>query len=137
MLPLRMDENRYGFTVSMNIREAVKLSEEAQNWLRERIDAPTAVKTCLALEEMLTGIVMANSEGKGTIDVVLRVEDQDVIIAMRDVGVGFNPLLEDRELGIEFDNVEILNRIATEIKYDRSIGMNSTMIRLKRTTAPA
>ena len=131
MLPLRVDENRYSFTVGMNVREAVKLSEEVESWLRERIDAPTAVRTCLALEEMLTGIVMANSEGRGTIDVVLRVDEQDVIIAMRDMGVGFNPALEDRRLGIEFDNVEVLNKIASEIKYDRSIGMNSTMIRLK------
>lgn len=136
MLPLRVDENRYSFTISMNLREAVKLSEEVESWLRERIDATAALKTCLALEEMLTGIVMANTEGKGTIDVVLRVEDADVIISMRDMGVGFNPVLEDRELGIEFDNVEVLNRIASEIKYDRSIGMNATMIRLKRASVP-
>ena len=128
-----MDENRYSFTIRMNIKEAVKLSAEAENWMRDRIEPKTAVKTCLALEEMLTGIVMANPDGRGTIDIVLRVEDEDVIISMRDMGVGFNPVKEDRELGIEFDNVEVLNKIASEIKFDRSLGMNATMIRLSRT----
>ena len=117
----------------MNIKEAVKLSAEAENWMRERIEPKTAVKTCLALEEMLTGIVMANPDSRGTIDIVLRVENEDVIISMRDMGVGFNPVKEDRELGIEFDNVEVLNKIASEIKFDRSLGMNATMIRLSRT----
>ena len=101
MLPLHVDENRYSFTIRLNIKEAVKLSAEAENWMRERIEPKTAVKTCLALEEMLTGIVMANPDGRGTIDIVLRVEDEDVIISMRDMGVGFNPVKEGRELGIE------------------------------------
>ena len=51
------------------------------------------------------------------------------------MGVGFNPVKEDRELGIEFDNVEVLNKIASEIKFDRSLGMNATMIRLSRTVS--
>lgn len=133
MLPLHVDENRYSFTIQMDIKEAVKLSAEAENWMRERIEPKTAVRTCLALEEMLTGIVMANPDDRGTIDIVLRVENEDVIISMRDMGVGFNPVKEDRELGIKFDNVEVLNKIASEIKFDRSLGMNATMIRLSRT----
>ncbi|MDO5139826.1 MAG: hypothetical protein Q4D71_15390, partial [Oscillospiraceae bacterium] len=134
LLPLHVDENRYGFTVQMNIKEAVKLSEEAEKWLKERVDPISAVKTCLALEEMLTGIVMANTEGTGTIDIVLRVEEQDVVITIRDMGTGFNPLVEDRQLDVAFDNVEVLNKIASEIQFDRSLGMNATMIRLKRRT---
>ena len=136
LLPLHVDENRYSFTIRMDIKEAVKLSAEAEEWMRGSIDSVTAARTCLAIEEMLTGIVMANKEDKGTIDVVLRVEEQDVIITLRDAGVGFNPAKEDRELGIAFDNVAVLNKIASEIRFDRSLGMNATMIRLKR-RAPA
>ena len=66
------------------------------------------------------------------IDVVLRQEDNDIIISMRDMSKGFNPTIKEKQAELEFDNVEILNRIAYEIKYDRSIGMNSTMIKIAR-----
>ena len=88
------------------------------------------MKTCLALEEMLTGIVAANGEREDVIDVVLRKEEKDVVISIRDMGKDFNPTIEDESLNLEFDNVYVLNRIASEIKYDHSIGMNLTLIRI-------
>ena len=46
------------------------------------------------------------------------------------MGKEFNPTIEDKSLDLKFDNVYVLNRIASEIKYDRSIGMNLTLIRV-------
>ena len=34
------------------------------------------------------------------------------------------------DLNLAFDNASVLNKIATEIKFDRSIGMNLTLIRI-------
>ena len=132
LLPNTTNPNMHEFSVSMDIKEAVKLSEEAQEWVRSRLDSGISVKTCLALEEMLTGIVMAGGKKDDRIDVVLRQEDNDIIISMRDMSKGFNPTIKEKQAELEFDNVEILNRIAYEIKYDRSIGMNSTMIKIAR-----
>ena len=79
---------------------------------------------------MLTGITMANNNQEDVIDVMLRQSGTDIIISVRDAGIGFNPLVRDEHLAYEFDNVSVLQRIAAEIRYDLSLGMNDTMIRL-------
>ena len=76
-LPIEMDENRYEFTVSMTMDSAVQLSREASDWIAERINKKAALRICLALEEMLTGIVMANKDNDYVVDVVLR-EEKDL-----------------------------------------------------------
>jgi hypothetical protein len=130
LLPDQVDPDKYEFTVSMNIREAVKLSHEAEKWVCSRLDPFIANKTCLALEEMLTGIVIACGASDDKIDVTLRREDRNIVISIRDMCKGFNPTIKDERLDLTYDNVEVLNMIASEIKYDRSIGMNLTLIRI-------
>lgn len=101
----------------MNIGDAVKLSEEASRFIEERTDRTTAAKTCLALEEILTGIVLANKDdAKGAIDVSLMDKDDEVVISVRDLGVGFNPLVRDENLDYRFDNASVLQSISTEIR---------------------
>lgn len=130
LLPNRVDPNKHEFTVRTDMKEVVNLSQVAENWVRSRLDSGIAVKTCLALEEMLTGVVMSGIKKDDRIDVVLRQEDNDIIISMRDMSEGFNPTIKEEGADIKFDNAQILNKIASEIKYDRSIGMNSTLIRI-------
>lgn len=130
LLPVKSDPDRYEFTIGMNIKEAVRLPAEAAEQLKSDLAPEVSMKTCLALEEMLTGIVAANGEREDVIDVVLRKEERDVVISIRDMGKDFNPTIEDESLNLEFDNVYVLNRIASEIKYDHSIGMNLTLIRI-------
>ncbi|SDB59136.1 hypothetical protein SAMN02910317_03121 [Ruminococcaceae bacterium FB2012] len=49
---------------------------------------------------------------------------------MRDMGETFNPTIVEEDGEQRFDNISVLNMIAASIEYDRSIGMNSTMIRI-------
>ena len=132
LLPDTTDPDRYAFTVGTSIKEVVTLSREAQEWVGSRLDPRTATKTCLVLEEMLTGIAMASGEGDNVIDVVLRREEKDIVISVRDMSPGFNPTVEDRENAAPFDNVNVLKKIAKEIKFDCSLGMNLTQIRISR-----
>lgn len=129
LLPSEADPDRLDFTIRMDTKEAVSLSREAEKWVQDRLDTNTSVKTCLALEEMLTGIVMANESNKAdVIDVVLRQEGKDIIISLRDMGETFNPTIKDESREVEFDNAAVIVSIASRVEYDRSIGMNSTMI---------
>ena len=130
LLPGKQDPARYDYSISMNNREAVKLSSDVHEWFNSLMDPSIAMKTALALEEMLTGIVRGNKESNETVDVVMRKENNEIVISIRDMGVGFNPTVEDESLKLEFDNIYVLQKIASEIKYDRSIGMNSTLIRI-------
>ncbi|MBR6044191.1 MAG: hypothetical protein IKP47_01005 [Ruminococcus sp.] len=131
LLPAKPSPDRLEFTVKMDVQDSVRLSAEAESWVKERLDSSISVKTCLALEEMLTGIAEVNSSSPDeVVDVVLRQEDQCVVISMRDMGETFNPTIVDKDRQQDFDNVTVLNKIAKSIEYDRSIGMNSTMIRI-------
>ncbi len=131
LLPSVQSPDRFEFTVKMNVPDSVRLSAEAQAWVNERLNQIISVKTCLALEEMLTGIVGVNrSSPEEVVDVVLRREDRCVVISMRDMGETFNPTIVEKGREQEFDNIAALNKIAASIEYDRSIGMNRTMIRI-------
>ena len=130
LLPETDDRKLCEFTVKMDIPEIVQTTQEVSQYIEDRTDHRTAVITCLALEEMLTGITMANNNQEDVIDVMLRQSGTDIIISVRDAGIGFNPLVRDEHLAYEFDNVSVLQRIAAEIRYDLSLGMNDTMIRL-------
>lgn len=63
LLPAEHDPSVYKFSVKMEIPCAVKMSEEASYYMGDRVDRRTATVVCLALEEMLTGIVLANRGG--------------------------------------------------------------------------
>ena len=132
MLPKKTDDRRFEFTVAMNLDEVVSLSKEASDWVSERTDDVTAMKTCLAIEEMLTGITAGNTGSSDMIDVVLREEDDNIIITIHDTGREFNPTIVDENFDYAFDNAYVLNKIADEITYNRAMGINSTMIKIQK-----
>ena len=132
LLPKADDRRLCGFSVKTDIPEIVGKTKDVSQYIEDRTDHRTAVITCLALEEMLTGIAAANSGREEIIDVMLRETETDIIISLRDMGIGFNPLVRDESLSYDFDNAQVLQSIASEIRFDLSLGMNDTMIRLSR-----
>ncbi len=132
MLPINNELAGCEFSVETDLHEIVHLSEEASRYIEDKTDHRTAVITCLALEEILTGIVLANSDTKVAIDVLLRDTQDEIIISVRDTGIGFNPLIHDPALSYSFSNAEVLKSIASQIKYDIVLGMNNTRIHLNR-----
>ena len=129
-LPKIDDRRICGFSVRMDVSEIVEKTRDISMYIEEKTDHHTAVITCLALEEMLTGIALANNNRENVIDVMLREKDKDIEISIRDMGVGFNPLVRDEALAYDFDNAMVLQSIASDIQYDLSLGMNDTTIRL-------
>ena len=129
-LPKIDDRRICGFSVRMDVSEIVEKTRDISMYIEEKTDHHTAVITCLALEEMLTGIAMANNNRENVIDVMLREKGKDIEISIRDMGVGFNPLVRDEALAYDFDNAMVLQSIASDIQYDLSLGMNDTTIRL-------
>ena len=130
LLPAKVDSDRHDFSVKTQAAELVRLSREAGEWITERLSPKQGNMTCLALEEMLTGIAMANGGADDVIDVSLRRTEEEIVISIRDMGAGFNPTVRDPELDYKFDNAAVLNRVASKIEFDRSLGMNATRIHL-------
>ena len=113
------------YTIHGNIEEAVELSQEVQNYLEGN---KSAMVVSMAIEEMIVNIININDE-VDTIDVIVRNNDDNIMISIKDTGIDFNPVTENDNL--EFDNISVLNRIADKIDYSRVLGLNSTVITIK------
>ena len=117
------------FTINNDIDEAVGLSQEIKEYLGEDV---VSTRTRLAAEEILTNIIKLN-ESSGTIDVYLKNNDEEIILSIKDDGIEYNPIVEiDSEKELEFDNISVLNRIADNIDYTRVLGLNNTVITIKK-----
>ena len=119
------DEKVFEHTISGDVEEAVKLSRGVQDYLKGN---KSATLVSLAIEEMLVNIIN-NNESIDTIDVIVRKDDDNILISIKDTGVEFNPVIEKESL--EFDNISVLNKIADKIDYSRVLGLNSTVITIK------
>ena len=121
------DDGRvFQYTISGDVEEAVNLSRDVQDYLK---DSHSATLVSLAIEEMLVNIINTN-ENVDAIDVIVRNNEDNVLISVKDTGVEFNPIIENENL--EFENIAVLNKIADKIDYSRVLGLNSTVITIKQ-----
>lgn len=119
------DQSVFEHSINGDVKEAVELSRDVQEYLSGN---KSATLVSLAIEEMLVNIINTN-ETVDTIDVIVRNNDENILISIKDTGIDFNPVVEDEDL--EFDNISVLNKIADNIDYSRVLGLNSTVITIK------
>ncbi len=119
------DDNVFEHSINGNIKDAVNLAMDVENYLN---DNKSSTIVGLAIEEMLVNIINTN-ESVDTIDVIVRNNDDNILISIKDTGIDFNPVIENENL--EFDNISVLNKIADKIDYSRVLGLNSTVITIK------
>ena len=119
------DEKVFEHTINGEVSDAVELARDVQNYLSGN---KSAALVGLAIEEMLVNIIKTN-EKVDTIDVIVRNDEDNVLISIKDTGIDFNPVIENDNL--EFDNISVLNKIADKIDYSRVLGLNSTVITIK------
>lgn len=119
------EEKVFEYTIEGDVKEAVDLSHEMQEYLSGN---KSSTLVALAIEEMLVNIIEIN-ESIDFIDVIVRNNEENILISIKDTGIEFNPVIENENL--EFDNISVLNRIADNIDYSRVLGLNSTVITIK------
>ncbi len=119
------DKKVFEYTIEGDVKEAVELAHQVQDYLAEN---NSATLVSLAIEEMLVNIINTN-ENIDAIDVIVRNNEDNILISIKDTGIDFNPVIENENL--EFDNISVLNRIADKIDYSRILGLNSTVITIK------
>ena len=119
------DKKVFEYTINGNVKEAVDLAHQVQDYLSGN---KSAALVGLAIEEMLVNIININ-ENVDVIDVIVRNNEDNILISMKDMGIDFNPVVENDDL--KFDNISVLNKIADKIDYSRVLGLNSTVITIK------
>jgi anti-sigma regulatory factor (Ser/Thr protein kinase) len=86
----------------------------------------------MAVEEMAVNTIKFNNNEIECIDILSKIEDDEITIAFKDPGKEFNPSTYTCEEKDSFENIDVLQKIADDISYARLIGLNSTVITIKR-----
>lgn len=88
-----------------------------------------ATQVSLVIEEIIVNILELNDD-VDLIDVIVKIHDDYILVSVKDSGIEYNPVVEHEEL--KFDNITVLNKIADKIDYSRVLGLNSTVITIKK-----
>lgn len=122
--------NFIDYTINTDINEAVGLSEEINKYLGDDL---VSTRVSLAVEEILINIIKLN-KSSGTIDVYLKSNDEKIILSIKDDGIEYNPVvkIETTEEEYEFNNIQVLNKIADNVDYTRVLGLNNTVVTIKK-----
>ena len=129
LLKKQDEKNVLDLSVNANVEEITDLTLKVQNYLKSmEISDLTSTRVALAIEEMLVNIVNTNDD-VGMIDVLVKIQSEQILISIKDQGVEFNPTIK-RE-GQEYDNIDLLKDISDKIDYARVLGLNSTVITIK------
>ena len=116
-------------TVGGTLKETVGVAQHIEEYLKELgIDDNKAMIVSLSVEEMLVNIININ-ENLDSIDVLVKIQEEHILVGIKDQGIEFNPVIENDEL--KFDNITVLNKIADKVDYSRVLGLNSTVITVK------
>ncbi len=132
LLPASGRSGRYAFSLKMDMLDAVKLSQLACEWIELRVNHRMGKRASLALEEILTGIISKNQGSGGLIDVVILDEKDSVVISVKDIGEGWDPVAADSADEFPLDRISTLSRQESNIHYHRSLGINTTQIYLSK-----
>ena len=120
-------------TIHSSVEDVVGLSEKLIDFTKDNgVDERTALRIGMAVEEMAVNTIKFNSNEIECIDILSKIEDGEITIAFKDPGVEFNPSTYTCEEKDSFENIEVLQKIADDISYARLIGLNSTVITIKR-----
>lgn len=120
------EEEVFEYTIHGDLKEAVGLSARVQEYLK---DYDVATQVSLVIEEIVVNILELNDD-VDLIDVIVKIHDEYILVSVKDSGVEYNPVVEHEEL--KFDNITVLNKIADKIDYSRVLGLNSTVITIKK-----
>ena len=116
-------------TVGSTLKETVDVARHIENYIKDLgIDDNKAMIVSLSVEEILVNIININ-ENLDSIDVLVKIQEEHILVGIKDQGIEFNPVIENDDL--KFDNISVLNKIADKIDYSRVLGLNSTVITIK------
>ncbi|MBQ3427221.1 MAG: ATP-binding protein [Clostridia bacterium] len=132
MLP-ENDEEVLDFSVKPEIGEAVKVPREIKQFCKGRIDAAKANQIAVAAEEMTVNIIKHGGRDVQSIDIMLCITDDTVMLRTRDAGIPFDPTdytidHEDFEIG----GIEVIKSITDRIIYMRMLDFNNTTIEIDK-----
>ena len=122
-------KNQYGFSLNADEKDVLTFVENISKIFEGILDERSITLLSLVIEDMLEYIIQNNNPLK-SVDLIINITDENVVVSIKDEGKEFNPTVVDNT--DEFSNISILNKIADKVEYARVLGLNSTVITVKR-----
>ena len=120
----------YDFSIKNEIDQAIKASEEAMSFC-EKNNVPENVANLVGVtvEELCHNIaVYASSSAADTVDVCVRILENEVNIRLRDSGSEFDPTDYIDNSGRQITGLELVRKLSSGINYNRILGFNVTNV---------
>lgn len=142
------------------LNEVMDLSEKIIDFSESKgLSEKTSVYLGMAIEEILVNIInynnnqdnnqnnlinnrkKANNKKKHAfnkkkkldfIDILIKIGKREVILSFKDSGIEYDPTVQSEDVQ-EFDNITVLKKISGKISYSRILGLNNTIITIKKT----
>jgi len=127
----------YDVSLIASVDNAVKVSMDASEVLEQHGFSGADARTLgLLLEEMTVNAseYPRNKKKKVNMDIKISEFDDDFLISCRDDGAPFDPTVEavGGEDDIVMNSMTLVKALATDIKYDRLLSFNQTLITIKK-----
>lgn len=125
-------------SIKAEINNATALSEKVCTFCEENgVDKSRANAAGLAVEEMTVNIITYGYKMKKdeNIDIIVRINGDEIIIRIRDNGIPFNPFeyipdKDMKEIESNIGGIAILKKIARSAEYSRALGFNNLIIKV-------
>lgn len=105
----------------------VEFSRQLQDFCKAHgVDDKTAMITAVGCEEMCVHTMKFDLNKKLEIDVLIKIVDGEIIMSFRSLGKPFDTLSVYKEGN--YENMEVLMKLAKSVTYDFVIGMNQTVV---------
>ncbi|WP_225369509.1 ATP-binding protein [Methanobrevibacter arboriphilus] len=133
MLPKNKEGSVLDVTIKSSVDDALGLSEKLIKFAEENgVDKKTSIYVGIAIEEMVVNTIKYNLDSIDYIDVLSEIDENEIRISFKDSGIEYDPTKDVITEESDFENIHVLKKIANEISYARLIGLNSTIITIKR-----
>ncbi|MBQ2664334.1 MAG: polysaccharide biosynthesis C-terminal domain-containing protein, partial [Clostridia bacterium] len=132
MLPEHNEETVLDISISPDIKEAVKVPQAILEFCKDKIDPVKATQIAVAAEEMTVNVIKHGGKDVKSIDVMLSLTDDRIILRTRDSGIPFDPTdyTYDSE-EFEFSGIEVIKKLTNKITYMRMLDFNNTTVEIE------
>lgn len=120
----------FDFTVKADMNETTLVPREVKEFcMAHGVSANRANIVAVAAEEMIVNCIQYGGRQSHWIDVSLVIEEQKMLLRIRDNGVPFNPTEYEFDRGkFDIHGIELVKAISSEISYMRTMDLNNTVL---------
>ncbi len=131
MMRSTKEETCLDFTVNADVSNVPKVIGGIMDFCKENgVDGTKANFAAVAAEEMFVNCVQYGGKGSRWIDICLTLEENNMLLRIRDNGKPFNPLEyeHDADEFASIHGINVIKALATNVSYIRAMDMNNTVI---------